>query len=116
LEATKRKLETIKRNLEGNIREKKGHARKIMQEKLMERLAAGFFIRIHSFCIMGNHFHILATGMELEAQMATTEELLRRYKLIYGKEAEPPQGSYESSGNIIPDADGAHFLYVPFPF
>ena len=73
---------------------------------LMERLAAGFFIRIHSFCIMGNHFHILATGMELEAQMATTEELLRRYKLIYGKDAEPPQGSYESSGNINPDADG----------
>jgi REP element-mobilizing transposase RayT len=73
---------------------------------LMERLAAGFFISIHAFCIMGNHFHILATGMELEAQEATSEELLRRYKLIYGKDAEPPQGSYESSGAIIPDADG----------
>jgi REP element-mobilizing transposase RayT len=73
---------------------------------LMERLAAGFFIRIHSFCIMGNHFHILATGMELEAQKATTEELLNRYKRIFGKEAEPPQGSYQSNGEIIPDADG----------
>jgi REP element-mobilizing transposase RayT len=34
--------------------------------KLLERFAAGFFVRIHSFCIMGNHFHILATGLEQE--------------------------------------------------
>ncbi|MDQ1351794.1 MAG: Tnp protein, partial [Acidobacteriota bacterium] len=53
---------------------------------LMERLAAGFFISIHAFCIMSNHIHILATGMELEAQEATSEELLRRYKLMFGKE------------------------------
>jgi REP element-mobilizing transposase RayT len=72
---------------------------------LIERLAIGFFIRIHAFCIMGNHFHILATGMESEAQVATKEELFRRYKLMYGKEAEPPQGSYDSCGNIIPDDD-----------
>lgn len=44
--------------------------------------------------------------MELEAQKATTEELLRRYKLMFGKESEPPQGSYESNGAIISDADG----------
>ena len=73
---------------------------------LIERLASGFFIRIHAFCIMGNHFHILATGMELEAQKASDDDLLRRYKLIFGKNAEPPQGSYQSNGDIIPDADG----------
>ncbi len=72
---------------------------------LMERLATGFFVRVHAFCIMGNHFHILATGMELEAQQVTKEELFRRYKLMYGKGAEPPKGSYDSSGNIVPDTD-----------
>jgi REP element-mobilizing transposase RayT len=43
-------------------------------------IAAGFFNRIHSFCIMGNHFHILATGMKLEAQKATTEQLKSKYR------------------------------------
>ncbi|MCK4764222.1 MAG: hypothetical protein KAW12_18630 [Candidatus Aminicenantes bacterium] len=36
--------------------------------KLMERFSSGFFVAIHAFCIMGNHFHILATGLELEAE------------------------------------------------
>ncbi|HLP45836.1 MAG TPA: transposase [Candidatus Kapabacteria bacterium] len=73
---------------------------------LMEKLSSGFFIQIHAFCIMGNHFHILATGMELEAQNASKDDLIRKYKLIYGKNAEPPQGSYQSNGDIVPDADG----------
>jgi putative transposase len=73
---------------------------------LMERLASGFFIRIHSFCIMDNHFHILATGMEKEGQNSSKEELLRRYKRIYGKDSEPPPGRYDNNGDIIPDIDG----------
>jgi REP element-mobilizing transposase RayT len=73
--------------------------------KLLERFASGFFVRIHAFCIMGNHFHILATGMEQEAQEATKEELFRLYRLMYGESAEPPGGSYDSSGNLIPDPD-----------
>jgi len=73
--------------------------------KLIEKFAAGFFVRIHAFAIMGNHFHILATGMEQEAQEATKKELFQRYRLIYGKDAEPPQGSYNSSGTLIPDPD-----------
>jgi REP element-mobilizing transposase RayT len=56
---------------------------------LLEKFAAGFFVQIHSFAIMGNHFHILATGMEQEAQEATKKELFQRYRLIYGKNAEP---------------------------
>jgi putative transposase len=55
---------------------------------------------------MGNHFHILATGMEQEAQNASKKELFRRYRLMYGKSAEPPEGRYDSSGNLIPDPDG----------
>jgi REP element-mobilizing transposase RayT len=60
--------------------------------KLLERFASGFFVRIHAFCIMGNHFHILATGMEQEAQDASKKELFQRYRLMYGKNAEPPEG------------------------
>jgi len=72
----------------------------------LERLAKGFFIKIHSFCIMDNHFHILATGMELDANQASKEELLHRYKLIFGKDSEPPPGYYDNSGQMIPDKDG----------
>jgi REP element-mobilizing transposase RayT len=73
--------------------------------ELLERFAAGFFVQIHAFCIMSNHFHILATGLEKEADSASKEELFRRYRLIYGQEADPPAGTYDNSGQLIPDAD-----------
>lgn len=75
--------------------------------QLMRRLSQGFFINIHSYCIMGNHFHILATGMELDAKHASKEELIRRYKAIYGKDSEYPTGAHDGNiGSIIPDEDG----------
>ena len=74
--------------------------------KLLERFAAGFFVEIHAFCIMSNHFHILATGLEKDARNASKDELFRRYRLIFGKDAEPPAGTYDSSFQLIPDADG----------
>jgi len=73
---------------------------------LLEKLAEGFFIQIHAYCIMGNHFHVLATVLELDAQEAPKEELLHRYRKIYGNDAEPPGGSYCCNGEVIPDADG----------
>lgn len=73
---------------------------------LMKQLAKGFFINIHSYCIMGNHFHILATGTELKAKRASEKELIRRYKAIYGKNAEPPEGSYDDNfSKIMADED-----------
>ena len=54
---------------------------------------------------MSNHFHILATGLEKEARSASKEELFRRYRLIYGQEADPPVGTCDTSGQLIPDAD-----------
>ncbi len=74
--------------------------------KLLERFAAGFFLEIHAFSIMSNHFHILATGLEREARQASKDELFRRYRLMYGKDSEPPAGTYNSSYQLIPDADG----------
>ncbi|MCK4766233.1 MAG: hypothetical protein KAW12_28825, partial [Candidatus Aminicenantes bacterium] len=74
--------------------------------KLLERLASGFFVAIHAFCIMGNHFHILATGLELEAGKASKKELYQRYRSMYGKNADPPAGAFESDGSLIPDDDG----------
>ena len=74
--------------------------------ELLERFASGFFVHIHAFCIMDNHFHIMATGMEQEAQDASKKELFQRYRLMYGENAEPPEGMYDSSGNLIPDPDG----------
>jgi len=74
--------------------------------RLMEKLAKGFFVKIHTFCIMDNHFHILATGMEMDAKQASKEELIRRYKQMFGKNSEPPPGRADYSGEIIPDADG----------
>ena len=74
--------------------------------KLLERFASGFFVEVHAFAIMSNHFHIFATGMELKAKNASKQELLRRYKLLYPKESEPPPGGYEPNGGIIWDEDG----------
>jgi len=72
---------------------------------LLERFASGFFVEIHTFCVMGTHFHVQATGLEVEAEKAEAKELFRRYRLIYGQDAEPPVGSYEVDGSVIPDED-----------
>ncbi|MCP5102786.1 MAG: hypothetical protein GY950_05390 [bacterium] len=74
--------------------------------RLLERFASAFFVSIHAFCIMGNHFHILATGLELDAKNASVKELYRRYRLMFPKKGEPPQGAYEPDGTLIPDRDG----------
>ena len=74
--------------------------------KLLERMAKGFFVQIHAFAIMSNHFHILATYLEEDARMASKEELIRRYKLIFGKNEEPPDGTFNSCNEFIPDEDG----------
>jgi REP element-mobilizing transposase RayT len=74
--------------------------------KQMQRFASGFFVHIHAFAILGNHFHILATGLDIEAKKASKEELYHRYRLMYRKNADPPAGSYTSNGTLIPDADG----------
>jgi len=73
---------------------------------LMEKFASGFFVDIHAFAIMSNHFHILATGLESDAKKASPEELKERYRQMYGKNAEPPEGVYSSNGTLIPDEDG----------
>jgi putative transposase len=72
---------------------------------LLERFASGFFVQIHSFTILDNHFHILLTGLNLDAQQASKKELLQRYKQLYPRETEPPPGSYKPDGTLIPDED-----------
>ncbi len=73
--------------------------------ELLECFSAGYFVAIHSFAILGNHFHVQATGLNLEAEKATAEELIRRYHLMFGNDKEPPTGS-SSSGVFVPDPDG----------
>jgi hypothetical protein len=55
--------------------------------------------------ILDNHFHILATGLNLDAQNASKKKLLQRYQKLYPKETEPPPGSYLPDGTSIPDED-----------
>jgi REP element-mobilizing transposase RayT len=73
---------------------------------LLERLAAGFFVQVHTFAILGNHFHLLVTNQETEAAQASKEELFRRYRRMFGKSAEPPPGIYDPCGELVPDEDG----------
>lgn len=73
---------------------------------LLEKHAKGFFIDIHTFCIMGNHFHILATELNEVAQKASYRELIERYQSMYGhKSVFPPMGSHKSDGTIVLDED-----------
>ncbi len=73
--------------------------------KLLSTFASGFYVNIHAYCIMGTHFHILATGLEQEAKEASTDELYRRYRLMYGQKAKPPTGSSKTYGYFKPDED-----------
>ncbi|MHC5021417.1 MAG: transposase [Planctomycetota bacterium] len=74
--------------------------------RLLERLARGFFVEIHAFCIMSNHFHLLVTGQEREAAEASEEELLKRYRAIHGKRSDPPPGVLQNDGSWDHDHDG----------
>jgi len=71
---------------------------------LLEKFSSGFFVDIHAFCIMGNHFHILATCLEEEAAAADRKELFDRYKKIFGKTAQVPDGTWVD-GILEPDED-----------
>jgi len=66
--------------------------------KLLERFASGFFVKIHAFCILDNHFHLLLTCLEHEGRTVADQEILRRYRLMFGEGAEPPVGSTKSNG------------------
>ncbi|MBI2340005.1 MAG: hypothetical protein HYU99_06555 [Deltaproteobacteria bacterium] len=72
---------------------------------LLEKLSKGFFVDVHSFCILDNHFHILATERDQQVRKASKRELIRRYQEIFGKESQPPPGSYERDGTVLPDED-----------
>jgi REP element-mobilizing transposase RayT len=72
---------------------------------LLHTFAAAFFVKIHAFCIMGTHFHILASGQEKQAKQATKDDLFNRYQIMYGKKAKPPTGSWKSDGTFHPDED-----------
>ncbi len=74
--------------------------------KLVQRYAKGFYVDIHAFCIMSNHFHILATGSESQAEKASGRELVRRYRAIHGSDKEIPEGSYSGKGELEYDPDG----------
>jgi len=74
--------------------------------RLLERLGRGFFVQIHAFCIMSNHFHLLVTAQEGAAAQASKRDLVRRYRAIYGKRADPPLGEQQPDGSVDPDHDG----------
>jgi REP element-mobilizing transposase RayT len=74
--------------------------------RLLERLAGGFFVQVHAFCLMSNHFHLLVTAQEREAAEASFGELLRRYRIIHGKRSDPPLGESQNDGSVDPDHDG----------
>lgn len=72
---------------------------------LLEKFSRGFFVDIHAFCILSNHFHILATERNQAAQEASRKELIQRYQGMYGHENLPPQGAFDRDGTVIPDRD-----------
>ena len=75
-------------------------------KNLLLRFAQSFYVHIHSYCIMSNHFHILLSDRTNDAKLATPEELLTRYQKIYGKNSFPPEGSINKDGSMTPDEDG----------
>jgi len=73
--------------------------------KLLKKFSGGFYIRVHAFCIMSNHFHILATCMDNESRFASIKELQDRYKLMYPNSPGYPEGSYDGNGELIEGGD-----------
>ena len=62
-----------------------GEAEKEHFVRLMRRWEAFCQVRVLTYCVMTNHFHILVEVPERPAQDPTDEELLRHLGLIYGR-------------------------------
>ncbi len=67
-----------------------GDAEKDYLFELVRRLSKVFFAEILGLCVMGNHFHLLAR-MHLDSEYSD-EQLIKRYKLFYGKDKLMPEG------------------------
>ena len=72
---------------------------------LLELYSKSFFVEINAFCFMSNHFHLLVTGMEKEAERASVKDLENRYCLMYGKNVQFPVGSIDRGGEVEVDGD-----------
>ncbi len=53
---------------------------------LMKHISRVYFVNVLGFCIMGNHFHLLARM--LPGDMIDDSEVLRRYQIYYGPDVQ----------------------------
>jgi REP element-mobilizing transposase RayT len=49
---------------------------------LLKLCCSSYFVKLHSFCILDNHFHLLISENQAEAQSATVEQLMERYRIL----------------------------------
>lgn len=73
--------------------------------RMLERFSSGFLVTIHEFAIMSNHFHLVISEGRQDAAAASKEELIQRYRRIYGDNSDPPIGRQLPNGRFIPDED-----------
>ena len=74
---------------------------------LIRELSAIFYIHIHTYCIMSNHYHLVLSARNSEVHMAGEEELLARYARLRGDpDVLPPAGGICTlDGTILADPD-----------
>ena len=85
-----------------------GDVEKEQMLNLIRELSSIFFVHIHTYCIMSNHFHLVLSARNKEAALASREELMERYGRLRGDpNALPPSGGIRTAdGSMIADADG----------
>ena len=74
--------------------------------KMIKRYSSAFFVTLHEFTVMSNHFHLVLSEGREDALNASRDVLLNRYRQIYGEDADPPVGRQLPNGRFIPDPDG----------
>jgi len=55
--------------------------------KLIKRMSEVYFVEVLGYCIMGNHFHLLARMLPEDS--FDDKEVLRRFRLYYGPDLKP---------------------------
>lgn len=79
-----------------------------------ERSKRSLLVRIHAYCLMENHYHLLVTAMVENGISLFMQKLNMGYAKYFNTRYERSGGLWQGKYRKVPIIKDAHFMYIPF--